>query len=124
MPMYEYECAKGHRFEKLEKFSASPSRKCPTCGAKAARQISASSMQFKGSGWYVTDYGGKSAAGDSAGKDKPAAADSKGDPKTPVKSDSKGDSKPSKSGDSKSSSSSSTSSSSTSSSSSSSTAKE
>jgi putative FmdB family regulatory protein len=117
VPMYEYECAKGHRFEKIEKFSASLVKKCPTCGAKSERQISASSMQFKGSGWYVTDYGGKSAAGDSAGKDKdkPAAVDSKSDTKTPVKSDSKGDSKPSKSGDSKASSSSSTPSSSSSS---------
>ena len=119
MPLYEYECKKcHHRFERIQKFSDPHVKKCPECRGAIEQVISAPAVQFKGSGWYVTDYGGKSAAGDSAGKDKdkPAAADSKGDTKTPVKSDSKsdskGDSKPSKSGDSKASSSSSTSSSS------------
>lgn len=61
MPLYEYKCDKcGHRFELIEKHSASEVKKCPKCGAKAPRQISASGIQFKGSGWYVTDYGGKS----------------------------------------------------------------
>jgi len=49
----------GHRFEKIESFSASPKKKCPKCGANAERLVSASAIQFKGSGWYVTDYGGK-----------------------------------------------------------------
>ena len=57
MPLYEYKCVKcGHRFEKLEPGSSSPRKKCPRCGAKAERQISSSAIQFKGSGWYVTDY--------------------------------------------------------------------
>lgn len=60
MPLYEYRCAKcGHRFEKIEAVSASTSKKCPKCGAKAERQLSAPAIQFKGSGWYVTDYAGK-----------------------------------------------------------------
>ena len=60
MPLYEYKCEKcGHRFEKIEKHSASEIKKCPKCGANAPRQISAAGIQFKGSGWYVTDYGGK-----------------------------------------------------------------
>ena len=60
MPLYEYECVKcGHRFEKIESLSASPVKKCPKCGAKAERQLSASAIQFKGTGWYVTDYAGK-----------------------------------------------------------------
>ena len=100
MPMYEYECAKGHRFEKIEKFSATLVKKCPVCGGKAERQISQSAVQFKGSGWYVTDYGGKSASGDGAKKDKVAAeskadakADSKSDSKTEAKTESKTESK-------------------------------
>jgi putative FmdB family regulatory protein len=63
LPLYEYKCAKcGHRFEKIESFSASEVKKCPKCGKKAERQISPSALQFKGSGWYVNDYGGKGAA--------------------------------------------------------------
>ena len=60
MPLYEYKCVKcGHRFDKIESVSSSISKKCPKCGAKAERQISAPAFQFKGSGWYVTDYAGK-----------------------------------------------------------------
>jgi putative FmdB family regulatory protein len=60
LPLYEYKCEKcGHRFEKIEKHSASEIKKCPECGANAPRQISAAGIQFKGSGWYVTDYAGK-----------------------------------------------------------------
>ena len=68
MPLYEYKCVKcGHRFEKIESVSASTTKKCPKCGAKAERMASAPAIQFKGSGWYVTDYAGKSpAAGDSS----------------------------------------------------------
>ncbi len=63
MPLYEYKCVKcGHRFEKIENHSAPQTRKCPKCGSKAERQITASAIQFKGSGWYVTDYAGKGAA--------------------------------------------------------------
>ncbi len=60
MPLYEYKCGKcGHRFEKIESVSASTTKKCPKCGARAERQLAAPAIQFKGSGWYVTDYGGK-----------------------------------------------------------------
>lgn len=60
MPLYEYKCVKcGHRFEKIESHSASVTKKCPKCGAKAERQLGAPAIQFKGSGWYVTDYAGK-----------------------------------------------------------------
>ena len=61
MPLYEYECVKcRHRFEKIESISASTTKKCPKCGAKAERLLAAPAIQFKGSGWYVTDYAGKS----------------------------------------------------------------
>ncbi len=61
MPLYEYECdACGKRFELLQKFS-DPSTATCTCGGAAHRQLSAPAIQFKGSGWYVTDYARKSA---------------------------------------------------------------
>jgi putative FmdB family regulatory protein len=62
LPLYEYKCGKcGHVFEKIENVSAGTTKKCPKCGAKAERQIAAPAIQFKGSGWYVTDYAGKGA---------------------------------------------------------------
>jgi putative FmdB family regulatory protein len=67
LPLYEYKCDKcGHRFEKIEKHSASEIKKCPKCGANAPRQVSAAGIQFKGSGWYVTDYAGKGSSSSSA----------------------------------------------------------
>lgn len=63
MPLYEYKCVKcGHRFEKIESLSASEIKKCPECGGRAERQLGAPAIQFKGSGWYVTDYAGKGSA--------------------------------------------------------------
>jgi putative FmdB family regulatory protein len=63
MPLYEYECEKcGHRFEKIQKFSDKMVKKCPECGGKVEQMISAPAVQFKGSGWYVTDYANKSNA--------------------------------------------------------------
>src|SRR3974390_2717038 len=63
MPIYEYQCTKcKHRFEKIQKFSYKPVRKCPECGGKLEQVLSAPAVQFKGSGWYVTDYAKKSHA--------------------------------------------------------------
>jgi putative FmdB family regulatory protein len=76
MPLYEYECKKcGHRFEKIQKFSDKMIKKCPVCGGVVEQMISAPAVQFKGSGWYVTDYAKKpaspgSSGGDSGSKDK------------------------------------------------------
>lgn len=58
VPLYEYECRScAHRFEKLRKFSDAPLTHCPKCGKETVEQlISAPAIQFKGSGWYVTDY--------------------------------------------------------------------
>ena len=67
MPLYEYECVKcGRRTEKIEPVVGPHLKKCPLCGGKVERAITAPAIQFKGSGWYVTDYAGKSAAKDSA----------------------------------------------------------
>jgi putative FmdB family regulatory protein len=73
MPLYEYECKKcGHRFERIQRFSDPPVKKCPECGGKVEQLLSAPAVQFKGSGWYVTDYAKKSSASgsnsDSSGK--------------------------------------------------------
>jgi len=64
MPIYEYECAKcGHRFERMQKVSDPPPRSCPVCkGRKVQKLISAPAIQFKGEGWYVTDYSDKGKA--------------------------------------------------------------
>jgi putative FmdB family regulatory protein len=63
MPLYEYQCEKcGHRFEKIQKFSDKMVKKCPVCGGPVEQMISAPTVQFKGSGWYVTDYANKSHA--------------------------------------------------------------
>src|SRR5579864_1739013 len=72
MPLYEYQCKKcGHRFEKIQKFSDKPIKKCPECGGPVEKLLSAAAVQFKGSGWYVTDYAKKSHApsSDSGSKD-------------------------------------------------------
>jgi putative FmdB family regulatory protein len=67
MPLYEYQCKKcKHRFEKIQKFSDKPIKKCPECGGPLEKLISQSSVQFKGSGWYVSDYGRKGSSGSSA----------------------------------------------------------
>ena len=64
MPLYEYECKKcHHRFEKIQKFSDPHVKKCPKCGGPIEQVISAPAVQFKGSGWYVTDYAKKSSTG-------------------------------------------------------------
>ncbi len=62
MPNYEYLCKDcGHRFEQIRKFSDKQLRKCPKCGGVIEQVISAPAVQFKGSGWYVTDYAKKGA---------------------------------------------------------------
>lgn len=73
MPLYEYACKKcHHRFERIQKFSDPHPKKCPKCGGPIEQVLSPPAVQFKGSGWYVTDYAKKAAAsgakGDSADK--------------------------------------------------------
>ena len=73
MPLYEYQCKKcGHRFEEIRKFSDKHLTKCRECGGALEQVLSAPAVQFKGSGWYVTDYAKKvsapSASGDSGAK--------------------------------------------------------
>jgi putative FmdB family regulatory protein len=61
MPLYEYECEEcGHRFERIRKFSDPPLSTCPECAGPVRKLLSAPAIQFKGTGWYVTDYARKS----------------------------------------------------------------
>jgi putative FmdB family regulatory protein len=58
MPLYEYRCTGcGKRLEALQRVSAPPLRECPTCHGALEKLVSAPALQFKGTGWYVTDYG-------------------------------------------------------------------
>ena len=58
MPLYEYECfVCGHRFERIRRVVDASEMMCPECGGSVRRLLSAPALQFKGSGWYVTDYG-------------------------------------------------------------------
>ena len=83
MPLYEYQCKKcGHRFEKIQKFSDKPIKKCPECGGLVEQTISAPAVQFKGSGWYVTDYAKKSQPSTSADSAKDSKESKKDEKKT------------------------------------------
>jgi putative FmdB family regulatory protein len=63
MPLYEYRCKEcGHRFEKIQSFSASDEKECPLCKSEVERLISAPAVHFSGSGFYSTDYPSKSSA--------------------------------------------------------------
>ena len=60
MPLYEYQCeACQHRFERIQKFSDPPIDVCPVCGGAVKKLVSSPAIQFKGSGWYITDYAKK-----------------------------------------------------------------
>ena len=64
MPLYEYECENcGHRFEAIQKFSDPPLTECPKCKGPVRKLFSSPAIQFKGSGWYITDYARKNTTG-------------------------------------------------------------
>ena len=74
MPLYEYLCTScGHRFERIQKFSDPQVAICPQCGGPVEKQVSSPAIQFKGAGWYVTDYA-KSAKSDNSST-KPAKSE-------------------------------------------------
>jgi putative FmdB family regulatory protein len=93
LPLYEYQCTKcKHTFEKIQKFSDRPEKKCPKCGAKVEQLLSAPAIQFKGSGWYVNDYAKKSGGGKNA-EGSAASSESKSESNSESKSESKAESK-------------------------------
>jgi putative FmdB family regulatory protein len=82
MPLYEYQCELcEHRFERIQKFSDPPVETCPSCGGSVKKLLSSPAIQFKGSGWYITDYARKSSKTEAKtgtdGKDAAASSASK-----------------------------------------------
>jgi putative FmdB family regulatory protein len=104
MPTYEYQCPEGHVFEKFQKMSDKPRAKCPVCGKGATRKISGGAgLVFKGSGFYITDYGKDGKGPRKTEADKPAAetktSDTKADSAKPdAKAPAKADAAPTKTG--------------------------
>ena len=101
MPIYEYACADGHRFERRQGFDAAPIAVCPVCEGRTERVLHAPTVHYKGSGFYTTDYGrsgsyksdsksesgdgAKSDSGDSGGKDSAASSSSESTTATATK---------------------------------------
>jgi putative FmdB family regulatory protein len=105
MPLYEYQCdACGQRFEVIQKFSDAPPEVCAKCGkGPVTRLLSSPAIQFKGTGWYITDYAQKGkSGGDGKATDakKDSASEGKSDGKTESKSDSSSSDTSSKTADS------------------------
>src|SRR6187549_3202275 len=102
MPLYEYQCEKcAHRFEVIQKFSDAPIAVCPKCGGPVVKLLSSPAIQFKGSGWYITDYARQGSRDSKESKDHAPASpsstsssESKTETKTEAKTESKPESKP------------------------------
>jgi putative FmdB family regulatory protein len=79
MPTYEYECPEGHAFEKFQKINDKPRAKCPVCGKASTRKISGGAgLVFRGSGFYITDYGKDGKGPRKSEAEKPAKASEAG----------------------------------------------
>jgi putative FmdB family regulatory protein len=77
VPLYEYQCKKCHSLtERIQKFSDPPLTTCPHCGGELEQLLSAPAVQFKGSGWYVTDYARKSGGSAAGGNGAPSGSSS------------------------------------------------
>ena len=89
MPLYEYQCnVCGERTEVIQKISDPPHSHCPKCGGEMKKLMSAPAIQFKGSGWYKTDYASKPAA-----KSDTSSSETKSETKTETKSETKSETK-------------------------------
>ena len=89
MPLYEYLCNScGNRYEKIQKADEQPDTVCPKCGGEVERPLTTPAFQFKGSGWYITDYA-KSGGSKSSGSDKAASSESSSKSESSASSESK-----------------------------------
>ena len=78
LPLYPYRCTQcGHRFEKIQSFSAEPEKECPKCQGLLERPLTAPGLQFKGAGWYVNDYAPKGGSSSSESAKSEAKAETK-----------------------------------------------
>ena len=102
MPLYEYQCdACAHRFEVIQKFSDAPIDVCPKCGGEVKKLLSSPAIQFKGSGWYITDYaksgktesGGTAAANAAKAEEKSEKSETKTETKAETKTETKAETK-------------------------------
>ena len=100
MPLYEYECdACGHRFEVIQRYSDAPIAICPKCGGPVHKLLSSPAIQFKGSGFYITDYAragksnGEGSSSSSEKRDSGSSEKSGSDTKSEGKSEGKSDAK-------------------------------
>ena len=83
MPLYEYECdACAHRFERIQKFSDPLVDTCPKCGGVVRKLLSSPAIQFKGSGWYITDYAKRSGSVESSSSSSSSSKDESADKKS------------------------------------------
>jgi len=88
MPLYEYQCDTcAHRFEVIQKFSDSPIEVCPKCGGPVMKLLSSPAIQFKGSGFYITDYARKGDSGNTPSSSSSSSGESRSDGKSDGKSD-------------------------------------
>jgi putative FmdB family regulatory protein len=103
MPIYEYKCGKGHKFEVMQRMTEDPIAVCETCGAPVAKVMHSPAVHFKGSGFYSTDYGSRKRsrelkeAADGKGKESSGDAGEKSSSSDSKSETSKPDSKPAKS---------------------------
>jgi putative FmdB family regulatory protein len=95
LPLYEYECPKCGTFERMQKFSDPILTTCPTCQGPVEKLLSAPAIQFKGTGWYITDYAGKGKSKNEKGGEGSAQGEEK---KTSDKGDAKKESSSAKKG--------------------------
>ena len=82
LPLYEYQCSTcGDKFEVIQKFSDDPLKNCRKCDGQVERLISSPAIQFKGTGWYVTDYAKKGSSAEKTESDTPEPSSKKPDKK-------------------------------------------
>ena len=95
MPLYEYQCEKcAHRFEVIQKFSDAPIEVCPKCGGgPVVKLLSSPAIQFKGSGWYITDYARKGESTTTTPSSSSSSSETKTESKTEIKTETKTEAK-------------------------------